>query len=228
MEQAIRNAVTRRLVRSPEGRAHLLNLAVDAEEGDEAGIFEQIEALIDEPRLARLVARHREDEARHAQLFRDCLARLGLEEEPVPTQLKLIRRIAGVDGGFGEVRVGRDDVANIYALLLAIEERGVQQFPLIAAAFDRVDPETAATYRQVTKDEQRHVKYCGTVGRRYAPDDAAWDLAVEGARAVERTAFHDLGVAQLSYVVRNNLVALPRPAAFLARTVDRVATRAAA
>lgn len=207
MEQAIRNAMTRGLAASPEGRAHLLNLAVDAEEGDEAGIFEQLEGLIDDPRLARLVARHREDESRHAQMFRDCLARLGLEEEPVPPRLKVIRRIAGGDG-FADVRLTESDIAGTYALLLAIEERGVEQFPLIAEAFDPVDPETAETYRRVAKDEARHVKYCATIGRRYAGDDSAWEAAVAAARTVERTAYESLGDDQLAFALSNNLVRL--------------------
>lgn len=205
MEQALRNAMTRRLVSSPEGCAHVLSLAVDAEEGDEAGIFEQLESLIDEPRLARLAARHRDDEARHAQMFRDCLARLGLEEQPVAAELKLIRRIAG-GGAFAEVRLTEADIVPTYAVLQAIEEIGVEQFPQFAAAFDRVDPDTAETYRRVTKDEQRHVQYCGTVGRHYATDDQAWELAVAAARTVATAAFDGLSAAQLSYAVLNHLL----------------------
>lgn len=207
MEQAVRTAMTRSLAASPAGRAHLLNFAVAAEEGDEAGIFEQLEGLVDGPRLARLVTRHREDEARHAQMFRDCLARLGLEEQPVPSELLIVRQVAGGQS-FAGIRLTRDDVVGTYALLLAIEERGVEQFPLIAEAFEPYDPQTADTYRRVAADEARHVRYCTTIGRHYAADDTAWLQAVEGARAVESVAFRAVGEAELTYTLTHNLVTL--------------------
>jgi hypothetical protein len=88
------------------------------------------------------------------------------------------------------------DVVAIYALLLAIEERGVERFPLIAEAFRPYDPETADTYLRLARDERGHVKYCQTIGRHHAKTAEAWDAAVAEARALEAQVFLEVGPRQ--------------------------------
>jgi hypothetical protein len=189
---------------------------VAAEEGDEAGVFDQLIRKADDPELEKVVRRHKEDEERHAAMYRACLARNGLEERRIPDELLIIREVgreaggafaAGLDAGSAAGMQTREDVMNTYALLLAVEERGVQRFPLIGAEFRRIgDIETADTFDRITIDERRHTKYCTAIGRRYAPDSDTWDQAVKKYRAVEARAFERVGFAGVFYAIENGLV----------------------
>ena len=198
-----------RLVASAPGRAHVLSLAVDAEEGDEGGVFDRLAQAVDEPRLAELVRRHRDDEARHAGMYRDRLDRLGLTLQPVPVQLKLIGRLAQMAGGWDRPVDTADEIVRTYALLYAVEERGVHQFPLFASVWATVDPDTARTYLEVTADERRHLGYCKAIGRRYAPSPERWHAALSDARKIESRCFRQIGIANLAYAFRTGLLAAP-------------------
>jgi hypothetical protein len=214
LEATLARSFLRGLISHCEGRAHVLSLMVAAEEGDEAGVFDQLLRKADDPELAKLVRRHKEDEERHAAMYRECLARNGLEMQAIPDELLIIRQVAREAGGvFGagldaeDALVTREDVMNTYALLLAIEERGVQRFPLIGREFRRIgDHATADTFDRVTADERRHTRYCAAIGRRYARGDAQWERAVVKYRAVEQRAFDRVGRATLVHAVENGLV----------------------
>src|SRR5882757_5835571 len=109
--RAVRREFFAQLVATPEGRQHMLSFSVDAEEGDEGAIFDQLAGVVDDPRLRRIVERHRDDEIRHGKLFRSCLTRLGLEKVEVPDKIKIIRAIADGSGGFERgVRTAEDVV----------------------------------------------------------------------------------------------------------------------
>jgi hypothetical protein len=235
-EISIGRSFLRSLISHPAGRAHILSLMVAAEEGDEAGVFDQLIRKADDPELEKLVRRHKEDECRHGAMYRACLSRNGLELQPIPDELLIIRRVGREAGGiFG---TGGDasspdgiasckDVMKTYALLLAIEERGVQRFPLIGAEFRRIgDHETADTFDRVTADERRHTKYCQAIGRRYASDDATWEQAASKYRRIEARAFKQVGRATLLYAVKNGLVwrgAVGRLARLAIRARDAIA-----
>jgi rubrerythrin len=206
METAERTRFLHQLATTPTGREHMLSLAVEAEEGDEGGIFDQLAHRVDDAKLRRLVIRHRDDEVRHAQLYRDCLARLGYELQAIPDELKIIKQIASTTGGLEHGVRTTDDVVATYAMLLAIEERGVEQFPLIADAFRAVDPETADVYLRVARDERGHVRYCETIGRHYAADESTWQLIVAHTRALEATAFASVVEADRRYCIERGWV----------------------
>jgi hypothetical protein len=171
-------------------------------------------------------------------MYRACLSRNGLELQQVPDELLIIRRVgreaggifaAGVDASSSANGIAtREDVMETYALLLAIEERGVQRFPLIGAEFRRIgDYETADTFDRVTADERRHIRYCQAIGRRYAADDATWERAVAKYQRVEARAFKQVGRATLRYAVNRGLVwrgALGRLARLAIRTGDALAS----
>jgi len=221
LEKAVAQRFLRSLVSHPAGRAHVLSLMVAAEEGDEAGVFDALIRKAHDPELEKLVRRHKEDESRHAGMYRACLSRNGLELQRVPDDLLIIRAV-GKEAG-GKFAVGAEtasaegiatpaDVMNTYALLLAIEERGVERFPLVGAEFRRLgDHATADTFERVTEDERRHVKYCQAIGRRYAPDEATWKRAVARYRRVEARAFKKVGRANLLYSLEQGLVWQSRP-----------------
>lgn len=205
----IRTDFLAQLVATDAGRAHLLSISVEAEEGDEGDIFGQLEACVDDPDLARIVARHRDDEARHALLFRSCLARLGLDMQPVPDELRLILQLADATGGFERAVIETpEDIVATYALLHAIEARGVEQFPRIAEAFRPVDAETADTYLRVARDERGHLRYCERIGRHYAADEATWSAALDEARERESAAFFAVGLANITWCTDQGWVRL--------------------
>ncbi len=203
---AVRREFFTQLVSTPEGRQHMLSFSVDAEEGDEGAIFDQLAVAVEEPKLRRIVERHRDDEIRHGTLFRACLARLGLEKVEVPDEIRIIRQIASSSGGAERPVRTAEDIVATYAMLFVIEQRGVEQFPFLSEAFRAVDPETADTYDRVARDERGHVHYCETIGRHYAADDAAWQSAVTRARSIEESAFQAVGMANLTYCAERGWV----------------------
>jgi rubrerythrin len=158
----------------PRGRAHLLSMAADAEASGEGRVFEELLKRKDDAELSRLVVRHRDDEIRHAELLEArCkvnAAQAGEEIPKVPAHLRLIDRLDRALGGFFSRELATDeDVMRAYLVLQVIEERAITQFELYVAAMKDVDPETAATFAEIGKDEARHLRYCHAIARRYAP-----------------------------------------------------------
>lgn len=206
MKQLVTRLFLGRLAGSERGRAHLLSLAIDAEEGDEGGVFDRLAASVEDPKLASLVRRHRDDEFRHAGMYRDRLVRLGLSLQPVPDQLKLIRRLAEHAGGWDAPIETAEQIVRTYALLFAVEQRGVEQFPLHASAWAPIDPKTAQTYLEVTADERRHLRYCQAIGRHYARSDQRWNAEVATANKIETRCFNQIGAANAAYAMRTGLL----------------------
>lgn len=205
MNDESRRRIRFQLAATARGRQHMLSLTVEAEEADETGIFDQLADVVDDPRLRRIVERHRDDEVRHAALFRGCLERLGLEVQPVPEELRIVRRIAAMAGGGRPGVRTKADVVATYALLLAIERRGVEQFPLIADAFRPVDPETADVYVRVARDERGHVSHCETIGRHYAASDDEWQAIVDFTSEMEAKAFAAVSADEFAYCTAHGL-----------------------
>jgi len=202
------DTILRALLTTPSGREFILSIAVDAEEGDEAGLFDQIADAVDVPELRRVVETHRDDEVRHAGLYRECLRRNGYTKRDLPESLGFIHQLGnGASRPAPQLRTA-EDIMWFYALLHAVEERGVERFPMIADAFERHDPETADTYRRVTRDERGHIRYCQRIGRHYAGSDEAWEQALAGAREIEAAAFARAEQAQFAYCVEQGLVDL--------------------
>lgn len=198
-----------RLAASPRGRVFILKFLVGAEEGDEAGVFDQLLARVDDPELRELVRRHRDDELRHAQVFRECLARQPIAGDDVPDPLGIIPFIDRELGGFMAAFVGdRRSVMEAYVLLQVIEERGVEQYPKIAEAIAPYDRESAETIQQVAGDELRHIKYAKAIGKRYAPDAATHASTLARFRTAEARGFAANGKALVAQAVDADLVAV--------------------
>lgn len=179
-----------RLLASPEGRAHVLAQLAEAEESSEGQIFERLLAGTDDPELARLIRRHHDDERRHAELFRGCLARMDVPVPTIPPELRMIDELDGALGGLltGPVE-GPHVVMESYLLLQVIEERAITEFAMFEPLFRRVDPATADVLLEVGRDEERHLKYCHAIARRYAPDAATHARTLRRFRTVEARVF---------------------------------------
>jgi hypothetical protein len=88
-----------------------------------------------------------------------------------------------------------------YALLQVSEERAVTQFAILSPMFRRLDPESADVLAQVASDEQRHLKYCRAISRRYAASDAELRATLRRFRDVEARVFADNGIANMEHCV---------------------------
>ncbi len=199
----------RHIVATPEGRAYLLTQVADAEGSDEGAIFDHLLAKVDDAELRRLVKRHADDETRHAALFRARVDAQGVTPPTVPGTLKILPRIsATLDGVLsGGIETHRD-IMNAYLLLQVIEERAVTRFPLFEKAFRPVDPETADTFVAVAKDEERHLKYCHAIARRYAPDEATHASTLARYRNAEASVFTETSALNMSHILSHGLVRL--------------------
>jgi len=91
-------------------------------------------------------------------------------------------------------------------MLQVVEERGVRQFPMVAAALGRVDPESAGVVAAIIRDEQRHVGYARAISRRYAPDPASLEQVLGLCREVEARAFAENERAYLRFAVEHELL----------------------
>jgi rubrerythrin len=191
----------RRLLRSEKGRAHLLNQLADAEGNGENQVFERVLSRVEDPHLQRLIAKHQADEIRHEQLFLDLLARTGEPPRPVPAELKLIDRVDRAVGGlFSRPFLDDKSVMEAYCMLQVIEERAITQFAVFEQAFREVDPAAADVFLTIGRDEERHLRYCHAIARRYAPDERTLAETVERFRVAEARCFAENSAANLAYV----------------------------
>jgi rubrerythrin len=201
-----------RLVASPRGRAFQLAWMADAEVSDE-GVFDDMMERAADPDVQKMIRIHRDDEQRHARLLGECVARTGVRPEPLPHDLRIIQRIDRMLGGAIQAFLG-DKHAGImaaYALLQVVEERGVEQFPHVARALARVDPESAAVVTSIIRDEERHVRYARAISKRTAPDPATLGQSLRHFREIEARSFADHNRAFLRFAVEHDLLAVRGP-----------------
>lgn len=198
-----------RLVAGARGRAFLLSFMANAEESDE-GAFDQLLARAEEPEVQKMVRLHAEDEARHARLLRERVARVGAAADELPAELRYIDRLDRMTGGDFRKGFPNDTrevgLLKVYALLQVVEERGVAQFETIARSLEPHDPESARVIREIIADEERHVKYARAITRRYAPDDATRERIVAQFRALEERAFDEHGRDFLAWCAAHQLI----------------------
>lgn len=200
-----------RLIASRVGRAHVLNQAAFAEDSDEGQVFEALLSQIDDPALQKMVRIHAADETRHAEMFREALARNGFEPWDVGPELSLIARLDAALGGFFDGFLEREHpVMDAYLLLQVIEERAVTQFSAMQPAFAEHDPPTAALLESIAADEERHLKYCVAISRRYAPDSNTATARLAELRQVESVVYAELSRANMKHTLANDMLAIGR------------------
>lgn len=207
LRNTIAKYFVRRLIETPEGRAHLLNQIAEGEEQGEARLFDEAIGLVEDERLKKMIRRHAEDEIRHGEMFRACIARNGVEVGPVPPHLDVLSQLDEALGGFFERGItSAEQLMEAFAILQVIEERALDQFSMYAEVFEGAgDPETAETFRLVEKDEERHLKYCRAIALRYAPSEAAYDAEVERIREVEARVFRTTQSNNVDHILENDL-----------------------
>lgn len=216
----------RRVIAKPEGRAHVLRELADAEGNGENGFFEVILAKMDDPQLRRLVEKHKADELRHEQLFLACAERTGAPVEPVPDEVKYVERVYQRTGFYDKPIENGRDIMEAYLLLQAVEERSVIQFALMEQVFREVDPATADVFLVIIKDEERHIKYCDAIARRYAPDEASRVHVLRRMRELEAECFADNGRANMAYTFSRGYFDGGALVKFAFRTLQRLGARA--
>jgi demethoxyubiquinone hydroxylase (CLK1/Coq7/Cat5 family) len=195
------------LLRSPEGRQHVLSQVADAETSGEARIFEQALAKVQDADLQRMIRRHQADELRHAEIFLAREAATKLPPRVVPKELKMLDKLNQALGNPLERPItSAEGVMDAYLLLQVLEERAVLQFGKFILAFQDVDPETSAAFVQVRADEERHLLYCHAVSRRYAPSEAMLQERLSELRRVEARIFKENQLANLRYTLSHRLI----------------------
>lgn len=215
LERRIQRRFLSLLVATPQGRAHLLGQIADAEDSEEGRVFDILEARVDDPELKKMIRIHQADERRHGQRFRECVARTGIDPGPVRPELRLFNRLEAHLGDSIDWEVkDPKGVMEMYLLLQVIEERAITQFRILMPLFQAVDPQTGAVFAEVARDEERHLKYCRAISKRYAPDELTRAQTLRRLRAVEAKAYADNGRANMLYALDHGLVA--------ARPLERV------
>ncbi|MBL8950280.1 MAG: ferritin-like domain-containing protein [Myxococcaceae bacterium] len=198
----------KRMLAGPRGRSHFLSQVADAENNDEGAVFAALlERAKEDEALHKLVARHAADEERHAELLGARALATGLPRAQVPEHLKLLRRLDEALGGFfGQPLRSNEDVMKAYLLLQVIEERAVTQFPLFKEAFVGLDDETVKVFAEIEVDEERHLKYCQAVAKRYAPSEEVHEKTLQHFREVEAKVFAENSVRNMSYALEQGFL----------------------
>lgn len=215
-----------RLLSTARGRAFVLNTMADAEGSDEGAIFELLEQRVDDPELQRMIRKHADDETRHAEMFRACVERNGGVPGPVPDELRLINRLDRALGDFFDRGIDSDrSVMEAYLLLQVIEERAITQFAIFEPLFRIYDPLSADVLVEIGKDEERHLRYCHAISKRYAPDEATRQATLARYRDLEARAFADNGTANMLHCLDHGIAAVGPFEAGLWRGLARLSER---
>ena len=196
----------RTLLQTPEGRAHVLTQAAIAEGSDEGAIFEHLVKKVDDAELGKMVKKHAEDEERHAEMFYACADRQGVGRPHIPTHIQVLRILDKRIHLFDQQVETDADVMEAYLVLQVIEERAIEQFGMVEPVMRRFDTQTADVFKSVAADEQRHLRYCRAIAKRYAPSDARREARLRELREEEAHAFRDHQRAGLSYMLGKGLL----------------------
>ncbi len=207
LDAAIRN----KMYTQPRAKAFSLSAYADAEGSGEGAVFERALKRALDPDVARMIRRHQQDENQHARWLTERRVALGLPEETIPAHLKTIERLSEESGGTLDLPMTEDEhVAEVYALLYVVEERALEEFDHAARGLEAVgDTESAALFRTIAKDEERHLRYCTAIGNRYGGGEAAFTGRVARMRAIEARVYAAQQRAFTQYLLDTGRLVLP-------------------
>lgn len=220
----------KRMVSTPRGRATLLAQVARSEGTDgEHGIFEHVLASLDDDEVRKLVRVHQADEARHEQLFLARVAAQGVAPLVTPASTDLLTRIDAHTGFHSRPIVDRHGVVQAYLMLQVIEERALRQFGRMEDAFRNAgDTETADVFAEVAKDEERHLKYCVAITKKFSLSEAAREAGLAMMRQLEAVAFKETQLLNFQIFVEEGFVDGPVWRFLLGRVPSNFAAHAAA
>lgn len=194
------------LLASPEGRAYVLTQAAIAEGTDEGAIFDHVAKRVGDPELHRMVKKHAHDEERHAALFFACADRQGVPRPHIPEHLRVLTILDRRLGVFGRPMASDRDVMDAYLVLQVIEERAIEQFSMVEPVMRRFDTQTADAILSIAKDEERHLRYCRAISKRYAPSDEERTARLVEFREAEAVAFREHQQASVEYMLTQHVM----------------------
>jgi rubrerythrin len=203
IRSVVHRTFLRGLVATPRGRAYVFTQAALAESTDEGVIFERLSSAVDDPDLQRIIRKHSDDETRHAALYFGCADKQGVGRPHVPQDSRVLELLNAREPLFSKPIETREDVMDAYLLLQVIEERAVEQFTILEPVMREVDARSADVLLGVAKDEERHLRYCHAVVRRYAPTEEHRIARLKHFRKEEALAFAQHQAAGLDHLLRD-------------------------
>jgi hypothetical protein len=200
----------------------------ESEDSDELGVFDALLSRVQEPRLKQLVRLHRDDEVRHAQLFRACVRRNGDIPEPGRPAVSLTARVDHALGGVCAAFVaGERSVMEAYTLLQVIEECAVSQLPLVIELLAKLDPKSAGAVRAILRDSQRHVKYAVAIAKQCEPVPGVYCATLARMRSAAATAVVEYNLMLMRLALEQHILELGRVELFFVNGLLQMAPQAA-
>ena len=146
--------------------AYRLFLSI-ASKGEEQGGWEnhRIAELTPDAELAGKIARHGDDEMRHARLFAALLRKRGLDLIEVPPDLDYCMLLERQGIGLTHERLQRDEPLSDEEILRYLvhsrvtEQRAAEEIALQKKIFAD-DPDLGRAVRMIAADEENHLAYC--------------------------------------------------------------------
>lgn len=162
-EQAIdlQREAFREVVRHPEAHAIVLGTYRLGEYAGVVALDRLLGELEQDETLRRAMEIHRRDEDRHTRVFGDWIRRLGLEPDPLPTDVEAY--FASSPEEFRQQRAMLDLLTPeerriaVFAGINAVERLAYDQFEHHLLALER--PSDVAELRQVIREEKFHLRY---------------------------------------------------------------------
>lgn len=179
---AIKSSALRLARNSPRAQSYILTEYLWGEEGPEQTALQRTGAGEPPTWLAKLVAAQLEDEHRHAQMFRDRLAALGVTPKEAPPLAKI--KLWWLDRACARYLTAFEAGPIVVALAAAarFEATGVRIFARHIAVLERSGHDEAllAMLRSIVDDEHRHAKSCAAAARKLVrPDEQTLFAALD-------------------------------------------------
>lgn len=190
-----------------KGLVHLFSQMADAEGGNsgELHLFDKIEDYIQDPTIKKIVKAHKADEEKHEQMFLDYIEMLGEKPIPLTDDIRLLKVLDSELNILNNEIKTDQDVINIMALLLVIEERAILEFQNLLQVFDK-DWAIKSMLEEAIKDEEKHLKFCNKIISHYTTDEVEVNKQIEEYRRLEDLSYRKLSLNHMNYCLNENFI----------------------